>query len=166
MYAIGLSRYTADEVLGLHFSRFFTEEDVVQGRPAELLRHAISKGRLEEEGWRAAGARDRARWGHSADPHQCASDRRHESRPYQNGRRKTVPQRSFFTASKSFRFLRCRRPAAPCGASGGEGLSFGSRPSGRFIRVESVDQHADIYSSVSDLVTFRSAHFSLDFGID
>jgi formate hydrogenlyase transcriptional activator len=35
--------YKADEVLGLHFSRFFTQEDVEQGRPAELLRQAIAK---------------------------------------------------------------------------------------------------------------------------
>ena len=44
--------YKADEVLGLHFSRFFTHEDVEQGRPAELLRQAIAKDRVEEEGWR------------------------------------------------------------------------------------------------------------------
>jgi PAS domain S-box-containing protein len=44
--------YNADEVLGLHFSRFFIEEDVQQGRPAELLRQAIVKNRVEDEGWR------------------------------------------------------------------------------------------------------------------
>ncbi len=44
--------YKADEVLGLHYSRFFTQEDVEQGRPAELLRQAIVKNRVEEEGWR------------------------------------------------------------------------------------------------------------------
>jgi PAS domain S-box-containing protein len=44
--------YKADEVLGLHYSRFFTHEDVEQGRPAELLRQAIVKNRVEEEGWR------------------------------------------------------------------------------------------------------------------
>jgi len=32
--------YAADEILGLHFSRFFTEEDRERGRPAELLRQA------------------------------------------------------------------------------------------------------------------------------
>ncbi len=36
--------YKADEVLGLHFSRFFVEEDKEQGRPAELLRQAAAKG--------------------------------------------------------------------------------------------------------------------------
>jgi len=44
--------YKADEVLGLHFSRFFTHEDVAQCRPTELLRQAIVKNRVEEEGWR------------------------------------------------------------------------------------------------------------------
>ena len=44
--------YKADEVIGLHFSRFFTEEDVDRGRPAELLRQAAAKQRVEEEGWR------------------------------------------------------------------------------------------------------------------
>ena len=44
--------YKADEVLGLHFSRFFTEEDQAHGRPAELLRQAVVKERVEEEGWR------------------------------------------------------------------------------------------------------------------
>ncbi len=29
--------YSADEILGLHFSRFFTQEDIDRGRPAELL---------------------------------------------------------------------------------------------------------------------------------
>ncbi len=44
--------YTADEILGLHFSRFFTQEDIDRGRPAELLRLAATRGRVEEEGWR------------------------------------------------------------------------------------------------------------------
>jgi len=44
--------YKADEVVGLHYARFFTQEDVEQGRPAELLRQAIAKNRVEEEGWR------------------------------------------------------------------------------------------------------------------
>jgi len=44
--------YKAEEVLGLHFSRFFTQKDIEQGRPGELLRQAITKNRVEEEGWR------------------------------------------------------------------------------------------------------------------
>jgi PAS domain S-box-containing protein len=44
--------YSADEVLGLHFSRFFTQEDLDRGRPAELLQAAAENGHIEEEGWR------------------------------------------------------------------------------------------------------------------
>ena len=44
--------YTADEIVGLHFSRFFTQEDLDRGRPAELLRLAAARGRIEEEAWR------------------------------------------------------------------------------------------------------------------
>ena len=44
--------YTADEIVGKHFSRFFTQEDRDRGRPAELMRMAAQKGRIEEEAWR------------------------------------------------------------------------------------------------------------------
>lgn len=44
--------YTGEEILGKHFSRFFTQEDIDRGRPAELLRLAALRGRVEEEGWR------------------------------------------------------------------------------------------------------------------
>ena len=44
--------YTADEIVGKHFSRFFTGEDAERGRPAEMLRLAAARGRIEEEGWR------------------------------------------------------------------------------------------------------------------
>ena len=44
--------YTSDEAVGMHFSRFFTHEDVARGRPGELLRRAITEGRVTEEGWR------------------------------------------------------------------------------------------------------------------
>jgi formate hydrogenlyase transcriptional activator len=44
--------YTAEEIMGRHFSRFFVEEDLERGRPAELLKLAMEKGRIEEEGWR------------------------------------------------------------------------------------------------------------------
>lgn len=44
--------YTADEVLGRHFSHFFTQEDIDRGRPVELLRLAAARGRVEQEGWR------------------------------------------------------------------------------------------------------------------
>jgi len=44
--------YTADDIVGSHFSRFFTQEDMDRGRPAELLRLAAARGRMEEEAWR------------------------------------------------------------------------------------------------------------------
>ncbi len=44
--------YRADEILGQHFSRFFTQEDIERGRPAELLRLASKRGRIEEQAWR------------------------------------------------------------------------------------------------------------------
>jgi PAS domain S-box-containing protein len=44
--------YTAEEIVGKHFSRFFTQEDIERGRPAELLRLAAARGRIEDQGWR------------------------------------------------------------------------------------------------------------------
>jgi formate hydrogenlyase transcriptional activator len=44
--------YASDEILGLHFSRFFTQEDIDRGRPVQLLDLAAARGRIEEEGWR------------------------------------------------------------------------------------------------------------------
>jgi PAS domain S-box-containing protein len=44
--------YKAEDVIGLHFSRFFTHEDIEKGHPAELLRRAARQSRVEEEGWR------------------------------------------------------------------------------------------------------------------
>jgi PAS domain S-box-containing protein len=44
--------YTADEIVGKHFSRFFTQEDIDRGRPPELLRLAATRGRIEEQAWR------------------------------------------------------------------------------------------------------------------
>jgi PAS domain S-box-containing protein len=44
--------YAPDEIVGKHFSRFFTQEDRDRNRPAELMRIAVQKGRIEEEAWR------------------------------------------------------------------------------------------------------------------
>ncbi len=44
--------YSANEIVGQHFSRFYTEEDRVGGVPARALDTAISTGRYEAEGWR------------------------------------------------------------------------------------------------------------------
>jgi PAS domain S-box-containing protein len=44
--------YTADEIRGQHFSRFYTESDRKSGLPAQALRQAVAEGKFEEEGWR------------------------------------------------------------------------------------------------------------------
>jgi formate hydrogenlyase transcriptional activator len=44
--------YSADEIVGMHFSRFFAQEDIERGRPAEMMRLASVRGRVEDEGWR------------------------------------------------------------------------------------------------------------------
>jgi PAS domain S-box-containing protein len=43
--------YVAEEILGRHFSRFFTHDDVERGHPQQLLQLAAERGRYEEEGW-------------------------------------------------------------------------------------------------------------------
>ncbi|MDB5798495.1 MAG: hybrid sensor histidine kinase/response regulator [Paucimonas sp.] len=44
--------YTAPEILGKHFSLFYTEEDRANGRPQTALHTALTKGKFEDEGWR------------------------------------------------------------------------------------------------------------------
>jgi PAS domain S-box-containing protein len=44
--------YTAAEIIGEHFSRFYTEEDQAAGVPATALETATREGRFEIEGWR------------------------------------------------------------------------------------------------------------------
>ncbi|WP_158915852.1 PAS domain-containing sensor histidine kinase [Caulobacter sp. S45] len=44
--------YTADEIIGQHFSVFYTDEDRTIGLPARALQTAASEGRFEAEGWR------------------------------------------------------------------------------------------------------------------
>jgi len=44
--------YRTEEILGEHFSRFFTPEDVAAGVPAHHLKQAASVGQYEDEGWR------------------------------------------------------------------------------------------------------------------
>jgi PAS domain S-box-containing protein len=43
--------YSAGEIIGQHFSRFYTEADRAAGRPARALAIARDSGRYEEEGW-------------------------------------------------------------------------------------------------------------------
>ncbi len=44
--------YTAEEIIGQHFSRFYPAEEVQRGKPAMELRVAAAEGRFEDEGWR------------------------------------------------------------------------------------------------------------------
>ena len=44
--------YLADEIIGQHFSRFYTEEERNAGTPAHALRMADREGKYEAEGWR------------------------------------------------------------------------------------------------------------------
>jgi PAS domain S-box-containing protein len=44
--------YSADEIIGQHFSRFYSEEDRAAGVPARALKTATEEGRYEAEGWR------------------------------------------------------------------------------------------------------------------
>ena len=47
-----LKGYTRQEILGQHFSRFYTDQDRATGLPARALRTAREEGRFEQEGWR------------------------------------------------------------------------------------------------------------------
>ena len=44
--------YRADEIIGRHFSVFYTDEDKAVGLPARALHAAATEGRVENEGWR------------------------------------------------------------------------------------------------------------------
>src|SRR5262245_9805405 len=44
--------YAHEEIVGQHFSRFFTEGDQQQGLPQKILSLARESGRYESEGWR------------------------------------------------------------------------------------------------------------------
>jgi PAS domain S-box-containing protein len=50
--AARIKGYTADEIVGHHFSVFYTDEDVENGRPDRELEIASEAGRFEEEGIR------------------------------------------------------------------------------------------------------------------
>jgi PAS domain S-box-containing protein len=52
--------YAAGEILGKHFSAFYTPEDLESGKPARELEIATATGVYEEEGWRIR--RDGARF--------------------------------------------------------------------------------------------------------
>lgn len=55
--------YLADEIVGEHFSRFYTPEDRADGLPARALATARADGKYEQEGWRVRKNGDRF-WAH------------------------------------------------------------------------------------------------------
>ncbi|HEX7978356.1 MAG TPA: PAS domain-containing sensor histidine kinase [Gemmatimonadaceae bacterium] len=44
--------YSADEIIGRHFSTFYTAEDLAAGKPEKELVVAAREGRVDDEGWR------------------------------------------------------------------------------------------------------------------
>jgi PAS domain S-box-containing protein len=44
--------YKPEEIIGEHFSRFYTREDIERGKPDYELKMAASTGQFEDEGWR------------------------------------------------------------------------------------------------------------------
>jgi len=47
--------YSAEEIIGEHFSRFYTEEERAAGVPMQALRTAAETGRFTTEAWRVRG---------------------------------------------------------------------------------------------------------------
>jgi PAS domain S-box-containing protein len=50
--AARIKQYAADEIIGKHFSVFYTPEDVARNWPEQELETALREGRFEDEGWR------------------------------------------------------------------------------------------------------------------
>ena len=44
--------YSAEEIIGQHFSKFYPPAEIAAGKPTWELEVAVSEGRFEEEGWR------------------------------------------------------------------------------------------------------------------
>ena len=47
-----LKYYTEEEIVGRHFSAFYSEVDKAAGKPEMELRVATDQGSMEDEGWR------------------------------------------------------------------------------------------------------------------
>ena len=50
--AARIKQYTADEIIGQHFSVFYTPVDIARDWPTHELHRAMTEGRFEDEGWR------------------------------------------------------------------------------------------------------------------
>jgi PAS domain S-box-containing protein len=66
--AAAIKGYTAEEIVGQHFSRFYTEEDRQAGEPARALETAATRGKYEVEAWRQRKDGTRFRAGVLIDP--------------------------------------------------------------------------------------------------
>ena len=51
--------YRAEEIIGRHFSTFYTPEDIRGRKPERALKIAAAEGRFEDEGWRVRKDRSR-----------------------------------------------------------------------------------------------------------
>jgi PAS domain S-box-containing protein len=71
-----LKGYQASEIIGQHFSRFYTEEDRANGVPEHFLQVALENGKVRTEGWRVR--KDGSRfWAHVAIDPVMDEDGRH-----------------------------------------------------------------------------------------
>jgi PAS domain S-box-containing protein len=50
--AARIKGYASEEIVGQHFSRFYTASDIAAGKPEHHLRAAAQQGRVQDEGWR------------------------------------------------------------------------------------------------------------------
>ncbi|MEG3089551.1 hybrid sensor histidine kinase/response regulator [Sphingomonas sp. PB4P5] len=66
--AQAIKGYSADEIVGRHFSTFYTEEDRQAGEPERALRVALEAGKYEVEAWRVRKDGSRFRAGVLIDP--------------------------------------------------------------------------------------------------
>ncbi|HEY9872537.1 MAG TPA: PAS domain-containing protein, partial [Candidatus Obscuribacterales bacterium] len=61
--AESITGYQAQEIIGEHFSCFFTSVDIEQGKPERELEVATTIGRFEEDGWRVRKDKEQF-WAH------------------------------------------------------------------------------------------------------
>ena len=50
--AANIKQYSSHEIIGRHFSTFYTQADIARDWPAFELKRAMMDGRFEDEGWR------------------------------------------------------------------------------------------------------------------
>ena len=50
-----IKKFSTEDIIGQHCSRFYLPEDIAAGKPEDELRIAAAEGRYEDEGWRLRG---------------------------------------------------------------------------------------------------------------